>query len=242
MARITVGTGHRTFLSRIVFLIAGLALIVICAKGLALQFLGTTTSAAITKVSFQEDGNSDRDYYTTNAYVSYTFEANGTEYTGTATFSVSSDDQYAKTGAKYLTDYDLKFREDWESRKALQVKYLPMYPNVSDAAENTKNSVTGLLLRVAGIALAFLLIFLAFKPNKKQKAAAYQPPRQNIPYARPVAPPGYNYTPNTQQTIPGQPVQAPAQTQQTAAPKFCPNCGAKVTGGAFCEECGNKLI
>ena len=241
MARITVGTGRRTFLSRIVFLIAGLALIVICAKGLALQFLGTTTSATITKVSFQEDVNSDRDYYTTNAYVSYTFEVNGTEYTGSATFSVSSDDGYAKTGAKYLTGYDLKFREEWQDRKALQVKYLPMYPKMSDAAENTKNSVTGLLLSVVGMAFAFSLILLAFKPNKKQKAAAYQPPQQNIPYARPVAPPGYDYTPNTQRTIPQQPVQAPAQTQQAVTPKFCPNCGAKVSGGAFCEECGNKL-
>jgi len=92
-----------------------------------------------------------------------------------------------------------------------------------------------------GMAFAFSLIFLAFKPNKKQKAAAYQPPQQNIPYARPVAPLGYDYTPNMQQTIPQQPVQASAQTQQAVTPKFCPNCGAKVSGGAFCEECGNKL-
>ncbi|KAL7712316.1 Cysteine-rich protein [Entamoeba marina] len=24
-------------------------------------------------------------------------------------------------------------------------------------------------------------------------------------------------------------------------PKFCPNCGAKTTGGKFCAECGNKF-
>ena len=231
MARVTVSTGHRSFFSRLLFLIAGLALIVICVKGLALQFFGTTTSATITDVRFDEEIDSDRDYYTTKAYVSYTFEVDGTEYTGSATFSVSSDDQYAKTGVKYLTNYDLKFRETWNDRKALPIKYLPMHPQTSDAEENTKNSVIGTVLRVAGLALALLLIVLAFKPNKKQKVTAtYPTPQQTNPYI-----------PNTQQSVPQTPVQASTQMQQTAVPKFCPNCGEKTDGNRFCTNCGNQL-
>ena len=34
---------------------------------------------------------------------------------------------------------------------------------------------------------------------------------------------------------------APVPSAAPAAPKFCPNCGAKNAGGKFCSECGNKF-
>ena len=30
--------------------------------------------------------------------------------------------------------------------------------------------------------------------------------------------------------------------QETAKPKFCPNCGAPYEGGKFCQSCGSKLV
>ena len=38
----------------------------------------------------------------------------------------------------------------------------------------------------------------------------------------------------------GAPAEAPAAAA-AAAPKFCPNCGAPVSGGKFCGNCGSKL-
>ena len=37
-------------------------------------------------------------------------------------------------------------------------------------------------------------------------------------------------------------VNAAAEPQATAGPKFCPNCGAPYEGGKFCQSCGSKLV
>lgn len=231
MARIMFSTGRRSFLSRIILLIAGLAIIVLCGTGLALEIFGETTTATVTEVRFSEDRNRENNVYTTSAHVSYTYDVDGTQYTGSATFSVSSDDQYRKTGVKYLSNYDMKFREEWSNRKTLKINYLPMHPQTSDASELTEKSFSGTALRVGGIVLALLLIVLAVKPNKKQKkAAAYQAPQEYVPYTPPVAlgDDGEN--------------ESEEQTQRITAPKYCPNCGEKTEGGNFCTNCGSKLI
>ena len=36
-------------------------------------------------------------------------------------------------------------------------------------------------------------------------------------------------------------ISAPTPVQETAKPKFCPNCGAPYEGGKFCQSCGSKL-
>jgi len=38
-----------------------------------------------------------------------------------------------------------------------------------------------------------------------------------------------------------EPVQQQEPVQQAARPNFCPNCGAAVSGGKFCANCGNPL-
>ena len=37
-------------------------------------------------------------------------------------------------------------------------------------------------------------------------------------------------------------IQLAASSESHTVPRFCPNCGEKVSGGKFCSSCGNQLI
>ena len=44
------------------------------------------------------------------------------------------------------------------------------------------------------------------------------------------------------ETDPAESVEPPAEPAQPAASRFCPQCGTPAGSGAFCAQCGSKLI
>ena len=98
----------------------GLALILASAKGYILGISGTEITAVITSVKIEQESRSNVNEfeYDYNVIVSYAFDVDGKQYTG------SFKDSYST----YLKAQEAKQRA--EENSTVRIKYLPLRPSI----------------------------------------------------------------------------------------------------------------
>ncbi len=202
MATKTKSSGKMGVGMRIILFIAGIALIALCLRGVALTFFGATATAEIYDTDKKtEYSNSDNKRNMSDSKTvikqSYKFTVDGKEYKGVHQVS-------KKNKVGNVIKEDQKFVEDKTSQKTIKVKYLKFWPGLNSAEEAAKPGLGTALYGLGGV-LGIVLLVFAFKPSRKKKA----------PEA--VAPP---QTDGAGAVCPhcGAPVSGP----------FCPSCGAKL--------------
>ena len=200
---IKTSTGKTGIGWKILLFIAGIALILLCLKGMALTFFGTSTTAEITEtfVKYNDtDSDSKRNVSERKTVITqyYKFTVDGKEYKGSHQVSKKN-----KVNGVYRVDQ--QFIDEKKAQTSIKVKYMAFWPKLNSAEEAAKPGLGTALYGLGGLLGIFLLI-LAFKPKKKASAQT-----------EPAAPPAGEMP---AQVCPycGTPVSGP----------FCPTCGAKL--------------
>lgn len=243
--RVTIGTnGKFPIWARLLMILAGAGLILLGIRGLALIFTGEETTATITDVTVRRGEQTDNGALRTTVTQSYTYTVDGTEYTGSASFTKTSSESGKKSHV-INSNFDQKFVAEKQAQKYIKIRYMPQYPQFSEPSESTEKSIISVGGRVFMILLGLLLLYLSLRPNKNKAqvmgrnaasqgaAAGYVTP-QMMPQQRTVQGQQNQYY---QQGYPQQGYSQPGAAQAA----FCPNCGARNNGGVFCKGCGARL-
>ena len=192
---------------KVLLILAGLALILASAKGYILGIAGTEITAAVTNVKIEQESRSnDNDYeYNYNVIVSYTFDVDGKQYTG------SYEDSYST----YLKAQEAKQRA--EEKATVRIKYLPLRPSICAQLDAAKTNAKANALRIALGLLGVVFIVLAFKPTRKRAESKLYATPQSV-------------APNTPNTFPGGLGDGIfctcCNTVNSKKDNFCKNCGA----------------
>lgn len=96
-------------------------------------------------------------------------------------------------------------------------------------AEATASALKNAASNEGGAMVGFMGMNMANQAGVNVMGTVNQNPTNQAPDTRPVPEPGTLFGSNN------------ANEESTNDLKFCPNCGAKATGGNFCGNCGTKL-
>ena len=197
----------KRFLGKALLILVGLALILASAKGYILGIAGTEITAAVTNVKIEQESRSnDNDYeYDYNVIVSYTFDVDGKQYTG------SFKDSYST----YLKAQEAKQRA--EENSTVRIKYLPLRPSICAQLDAVKTDAKANALRIALGLIGVVFIVFAFKPIRKRADSKSSDTPQPV-------------TPTAPNTFPGGSEDGILCTCcnsiNSKKDNFCKNCGA----------------
>lgn len=151
-------------------ILIGLALILASAKGYILGISGTEITAVITSVKIEQESRSNVNEfeYDYNVIVSYAFDVDGKQYTG------SFKDSYST----YLKAQEAKQRA--EENSTVRIKYLPLRPSICARLDAVKTDAKANVLRIALCLLGVVFIVLAFKPIRKRADSKFSDTPQSV--------------------------------------------------------------